>query len=84
MNKIPGDELKEVSGGTGYKDLGNGDVKAWIICQSCRGYREDLGTMNKSMNVEITGTFVCPNCGWTTNYTFYCNEVNGAYFRLYR
>ena len=67
MNELSLEELKQVSGGESFeRDLGNGEFEIWIRCNSCDNYALfDHGSY--SVECEVTGTFVCPVCGWTKN-----------------
>ena len=67
--KISQDELKDVTGGYGrLVDQGNGNYEYWFYCSACCDYRELIQTGNTKIEMSMTGTFVCPKCGWTKDF----------------
>lgn len=65
-------ELGEVSGGVEYivrKE--DRSFEYWYRCTACGEYKELLYSRRGRVSVPIVGTFTCPKCGFTTEFSIH-------------
>lgn len=72
QNELTDSELTEVSGGgERFVPKPGGGFEYWYICGACGQHRELILSGPRGFNGYIEGTYVCPKCGWTRNYSLH-------------
>lgn len=65
---IPDVELEEVSGGRErFVPLPDGRYEYWFDCPC--GYKELVASGSMDIQIFLEGTFKCPECGWSRDFS---------------